>query len=198
MSKIRSVFPCLTAMLLILFCLTFESISSGEAHFPLIGNWAFNYEPETIVLSLREDGSAYYEGQEWTWEWDESVPMLMLVSAERENKPIRYTSDENGVRIYLPGEYVRQDKLVDDEIWGVWVLENSEMSSFVFEKDGRFMEDGTFVGLYSLDPEARTLLLQYQPAGYFADTLCYYQWDGDHMTLLYPWPLTAVAEHAVN
>lgn len=199
MSKPRSFFPCLTALFLVLFCLVCgNSCSEEEARFPLIGEWAFNYAPETAVLRIGEDGTAFYEGQNWTWEWDASVPVLMLTNPEGEKKEIRYASDEKGNRIYLPGEYTRKDKLVDEEIWGVWTLEGSDRSSFVFEKDGRFMEDSTFVGSYTIDPEANSLLLQYQPAGYFDDTLCYFQRDGDHMTLFYPWPLTVAAQQAAH
>ena len=41
-------------------------------------------------------------------------------------------------------------------------------------------------------PEAYAFLLQYQPTGTFDDTLCYFNREGDHMTVFYPWTLTAV------
>ncbi len=146
MSKTRSFFPRQTALFLILFCLVCGNSCSEEARLPLIGEWAFNYAPETAVLLVREDGTAFYEELDWTWEWDATVPALTLTNPEEERKEIRYASDENGIRIYLPGEYTRKDKLADEEIWGVWTLNGSDRSSFVFEKDGRFMEDSTFVG----------------------------------------------------
>ena len=59
-------------------------------------------------------------------------------------------------------------------------------SAFVFEKDMRFMEDGTFVGTFEVDTEAGTFTLKYQPA-IFEDTTCYFTWEGDHMTVEYPW-----------
>lgn len=170
-------------------CLAVSAGSLGEAAFPLIGDWAFNHAPETSVLLVREDGTAVYDGRDWTWEGDETF--LTLKDAEGETFPIRYIADEKGVWIYLPGEYTRRDKLTDEEIWGAWIRDTSDMSSFIFEKDGRFMEDGTFVGTYKVDPEAGTFLLQYQPAGYFDDTLCYFLREGDHMTIFYPWTMVA-------
>ena len=179
----------MVAFLLIL-CLAFSAAALGGENFPLVGDWAFNHAPEKTVLLVRDDGTAVYDGRDWTWEGDETF--LNLQNTEGETFSIRYAADEDGIRIYLPGDYTRRDKLVDEEIWGAWIKDTSDASSFIFEKDGRFMEDTTFVGTYKVDPEAGTFLLQYQPAGYFNDTLCYFEREGDHMTVFYPWPLTAV------
>jgi len=175
---------------LLLFCLLSAAAAEKAEPFPLLGDWAYNHAPETSVLLVREDGTAVYDGRDWAWQADESV--LMLTDAEGDVFPIRYAVKDDAVQIYLPAEYTRRDKLEDGEIWGAWIGDHSELSSFIFEKDGRFMEDNTFVGRYSVDPEAGTFLLQYQPTGTFDDTLCYFNREGDHMTVFYPWTLTAV------
>ena len=175
---------------LLLFLRLLPAASAGKAEpFPLLGDWAFNHAPDTSVLLVREDGTAVYDGRDWTWQADETV--LTLTDAAGNAFPIRYTAKDGAVQIYLPAEYTRRDKLEDAEIWGAWINDRSDLSSFVFEKDGRFMEDGTFVGRYQVDPEAGTFLLQYQPA-YFGDTLCYFVREGDHMTVFYPWMVVAV------
>jgi hypothetical protein len=176
---------------LVVLCLLVTAGCLGEnaaGAFPA-GEWAFNHAPETVVLAVREDGSAVYDGKGFTWESDGCF--LTLTDAEGEKSSFRYAVEDESVRIFLPGEYTRVDKLTDEEIWGVWVKDGSQMSSFVFEKDGRFMEDGTFVGSYTVDPEAETILLKYQPAGYFNDTLCYFIREADHMAVYYPWILIA-------
>lgn len=169
---------------LFVFC---AGIALGEEVFPLIGEWAFSHEPAVPVLQVREDGTAVYDGRDWSWEADDSF--LYLTAPEGDTRTLRYRAEDDRVLLFLPGAYTRRARLTEEEIWGAWILDGSEMSSFVFEKDGRFMEDGTFVGTYSVDEEAGSFLLHYLPAGYFEDTLCYFRREGEQMTVFYPWPL---------
>ena len=103
----------MVAFLLIL-CLAFSAAALGGENFPLVGDWAFNHAPEKTVLLVRDDGTAVYDGRDWTWEGDETF--LNLQNTEGETFSIRYAADEDGIRIYLPGDYTRRDKLVDEEI----------------------------------------------------------------------------------
>ena len=179
-----------TVVFLVIFCLAAAS-SFSEDVFPLIGDWAFHHAPENSVLLVREDGTAVYDGKDWTWKGDETF--LRLTGPEGQKVSIRYEAEEDSMKVYLPGEYTRRDKLTDEEIWGAWIRDGSEQSSFVFEKDKRFLEDQVFQGNYEVDTEAGTILLMYLPKGYFADTLCYFDREAgsDHMTVYYPWPMTA-------
>ena len=52
-----------------------------------------------------------------------------------------------------------------------------------------FLEDGTFVGTFTEDPEAGTVQLVYLQQ-MFDDTLCYFRLEGnDVLKMEYPWPL---------
>ncbi len=175
-------------VLLLIVCLILASCSAETITgvSPLLGDWAFDYEPETSVLLVREDGTAVFNGGEYTWEDDGQS--LYLKNQTGETEPLRYTDQDDRVQIYLHSTYTRTAKDTDDAIYGAWIKDGSPKSSFVFEKDGRFMEDGVFVGRFEVDREAGTFTLIYEPS-YFADTTCYFVQNVDSMSLEYPWTI---------
>ena len=99
-----------TVIFLVIFCLAAAS-SFSEGVFPLIGDWAFHHAPENSVLLVREDGTAVYDGKDWTWKGDETF--LTLTGPEGQKVSIRYEAGEDSMKVYLPGEYTRRDKLTD-------------------------------------------------------------------------------------
>ena len=61
----------------------------------------------------------------------------------------------------------------------------------MFTPAGYFLEDSSFSGTYTADPELGQFLLHYD--GNLADTLCYYTIGEDGlMTVEYPWPAVPV------
>lgn len=171
-------------LLILIGCVFFAVACGAEESCPLLGDWAFDYEPSVSVLTVREDGTALWNGAEYAWEDDGTF--LLLKNKEGEEASLRYLADGERVRIFLAGTYTRTAKDKDEEIFGAWVKDNSYGSSFIFEKDMRFMEDGTFIGTFQVDDETGTFTLKYQPA-IFEDTTCYFTWEGDRMTVEYPW-----------
>lgn len=166
----------------------------------LLGDWAFNYEPTVSALQVLEDGTAVWNGAAYTWEDDGETLTLTREDAEADEEPVklRYLADGEKVFIYLPASYIRIAKDRDDEIFGAWVQEGASRSSFIFEKSMQFMEDETFVGSFEVDAEAGTFTLHYIP-NYFDDTTCYFTWDGDSMTVEYPWTIVPTqAEEAAE
>ena len=183
-----------TLLLLVLAgCIFFAAVCGAEGACPLLGDWAFNYEPAVSVLTVREDGTASWNGAEYAWEDDGAF--LTLKNEEAETVALRYLADEKKTLLFLPASYTRTAKDRDDEIFGAWIRDGSSGSSFIFEKDMRFMEDGTFVGTFEVDREAGTFTLKYQPA-LFEDTTCYFAWEGDRMTVEYPWPIVEKQDEA--
>ena len=173
-------------LLLLAGSVFFTACCGAAESCPLLGDWAFNHEPTVSVLTVREDGTAVWNGAAYTWEDDGAF--LTLRSGEEEAVTLRYLAEEGRVLLFLPASYTRTAKDRDDEIFGAWIQDGSYGSSFVFEKSMQFMEDGTFVGAFEVDAEAGTFTLRYQPR-IFSDTTCYFVQDGDHMTVEYPWTI---------
>ncbi len=196
MSGMRRMLRKWLCLLLTVGCVFFAAVSGAEESCPLLGDWAYNYEPAVSVLTVREDGTARWNDAEYAWEEDGTF--LLLKNEEGETVSLRYLADGDKLLVFLPGTYTRTAKDKDEEIFGAWKKDGSYGNSFVFEKDMRFMEDGTFVGIFELDPEAGTFTLKYQPA-IFEDTTCYFVQEGDRMTVEYPWTMVpAGAEKAAE
>ena len=184
MSGVRRMLRKWLCLLLTVGCVFFAAACGAEESCPLLGDWAFDYEPEVSVLTVNSDGTAVWNGGDYTWEDDGAF--LLLTDPRGETVSLRYRAEEDRVQIFLTGTYTRTAKDKDEEIFGAWKKDGSYGSAFVFEKDMRFMEDGTFVGTFEVDTEAGTFTLKYQPA-IFEDTTCYFTWEGDRMTVEYPW-----------
>ena len=160
--------------------------ASAEAAGFRPGDWAFNHEPEKSVLLLRDDGTAVWQGQECAWKDDGEY--LHLVQDNGEDIPIRYLATEEKTLIWLPTEYVRAEGIPGEGLLGAWIGKESAGSTFIFREDGMFLEDGTFTGTFTVDPEKGSVLLVY--IKYFDDTLCYFSLEGnDILKMEYPWPL---------
>ncbi len=172
-------------VLALVFCLLVAGAARAEG-FPA-GDWAFNHEPEKSVLLLREDGTAVWQGQECIWKDDGGF--LQLTPEGGEAVSVRYQVTEGKTLIWLPAEYQRVKEVPGEGLIGAWVGTESEGSNFIFrEADHMFLEDGTFTGTFTEDPEAGTVLLAY--IQYFDDTLCYFRLEGnDVLKMEYPWPL---------
>ena len=191
MTGIRSGFFRKLFLLVLVCCISFAVVCGSGEPCPLLGDWAFDYEPAAAVLTVKDDGTACWNGADFTWEDDGSF--LLLKDQAGETASLRYLVKEGRVQVFLAGTYTRTAKDRDEEIFGAWKKDGSYGNSFIFEKDMRFMEDGTFVGTFSLDEEAGTFTLKYQPA-IFEDTTCYFTREGDSMTVEYPWTVVKTQE----
>ena len=169
-------------ILLVCFC---AIVAAGAEGFPK-GDWAFNHAPEESVLLVREDGTAVFQGKEYTWETEEEF--LHLTDAEGTKTSLRYRTEDGKTLLYLPAEYRRAEDVPGEGLLGAWIGKESEGSNYIFRGDGMFLEDGTFTGTYQIDAEAGTVLLHY--IRYFDDTLVYFRVEGnDTLKVEYPWPL---------
>ena len=172
--------------LMLLLCLAVLAAGCAEG-FPA-GEWALDSEPEVCVLRVDEGGSAQYNGAAYTWEDDGGF--LLLTDAEGEVFRLRYLVTEKHLYLYLGSGYTRKEGTAGEGIVGVWNKDGSARSFFEFTAKDTFLEDGYFSGVYETDYENGSFTLIYPK--YFEDTVCYFQLDGEHMTVEYPWSLTAV------
>lgn len=182
MQRIKKGIP----LLLILMISMFLFPAAAENSHPLQGEWAFPYEPEKTVLTVREDGNAVLQGKEYRWQEDEPG-FLKMTDAEDHTLLLRYSAADEKTVIYLQTSYHRgEEKEGQGGLIGIWEGEN-DGSSFVFTPMGYFLEDSVFSGNFMADPEKGTFLLHYGDV--FADTVCYYSIENEILTVEYPWEI---------
>ena len=68
--------------LLLLFALCAVGTAVSESTQITAGDWAFTHAPEESVLLLREDGTAVFKGQEYSWTGDGEFIRLASESGE--------------------------------------------------------------------------------------------------------------------
>ena len=174
------------AVFLILFL--FIPAAGLAADTALCGEWVFADLPGKTVIRLNEDGSAFYGGQNLTW--DDTEEGLLLTDAEGASITLRYALSDSGMVLYLPSAFERiSDIGGEGQLVGSWkAVSETSQSSFVFTEDGRFLEDGVFSGYYFVDNENDYVLLQY--GDLFQDTGIYYWFaDDGYLYIAYPWKL---------
>lgn len=182
----RKSIPALFLLVSLLLCVLSGSCAEGEEECPLLGEWAFDYEPETAVFRLEEDGTAWYKNQ--TWVWKDQTGFLLLTDSEGSELRLRYLAEEQKTVIYQQTSYHR-GKAVEGQggLIGIWEGV-SDGSTFVFTPAGYFLEDSAFSGQFLNNSEEGTFLLHYGEV--FEDTLCYYSISDDEiLTVEYPWPI---------
>ena len=146
------------------------------------GKWAYNHDPETVILELDQKGNAIYKGQKYKYK--EKEPFFELKDENGNVINLRFRKEDGKLYIYEKSVYDYQGNGHAERLPGYWKSGNS---SFEFTPEGKFMEDGVFTGVYSVDPENMTFTLKYNES--FADTECYYSIENDQLRLEYPWCL---------
>ena len=152
----------------------------------LLASWAYIHEPETEILSFMTDGIAFYHGREYSYSQDGDF--LTLTDENGTETTLRFVQVREGkMLLYERTEYHYAGTSKPDGIIGYWLGGPEDRLSYEFTTKGTYLEDGTFPGYYSENPESGTIKLMYND--HFEDTLIYYSVDGDHLTIDYPWPM---------
>ena len=152
----------------------------------LLASWAYIHEPETEILSFMTDGIAFYHGREYSYSQDGDF--LTLTDENGTETTMRFVQVREGkMLLYERTEYHYAGTSKPDGIIGYWAGGPEDRLSYEFTTKGTYLEDGTFPGHYSEDPENGTIKLMYND--HFEDTLIYYTVDGDKLTIDYPWPM---------
>lgn len=175
-----------TTLILLALCLV--TAAAAETVTGLAGEWVYRDIPDVTVLTLNEDGTAYYAGTDLTW-LDEGLDIL-LTDSEGAVFQLVYAIEGANMVVWLPSVYTRDAETGEaGSIVGTWKVGGDSLSSFVFREDGQFAEDDVFAGNYVIDPENGRITLQYQD-GFFKDTVMLYALEGDTLLIEYPWVLT--------
>ena len=175
----------LIALLLLAGCARSAALSPAEQ--ALVGKWAYDHDPKTAVLVLKQDGSAKYDGTKYD-RFSFDGAFLTLTASDGTAQTIRCVQDVKGLLVYRSTVYERESG--NDGLPGVW-RDDADNWTFEFTNTGAFMEDGYFPGTYTVDEAAGSFRLHYA-GGQLDDTVCYYTLDGNTLTVEYPWRMVPV------
>ena len=177
---------CLLLAVLVLAGCGKKADLSPEAQ-KLVGKWAYDYEPETAVLILNQNGSAEYDGKKYD-RFTYDSEFLELSFKDGPAQQIRCLTDEKGMLLFRRAEYECDG--THEGLIGNWKDEEDKWS-FQFTNTNAFLEDGLFPGTFYVDEANGSILLRYA-GGELDDTVCYYTIEGDTLILDYPWRMVPV------
>ena len=168
--------------LMVLMLLSFSGC--GKQTGKLSGKWAYIHDPETAVLTLKDNGKAVYKGKKYTYTFTDDH--ITFSSKKDEDLTLRYYKDDKEFYLYEPCEYTYMDDGMPESIVGNW-YDYSTKWSYEFTDNGTFKEDGYFPGFYTVDEEAGSVKLVYND--HFYDTTLYFYIEGDTLHVEYPWSM---------
>lgn len=148
----------------------------------ICGSWGYIYDKETAVAVFYENGTARYEGKDYSYVNDNQF--IWLKDAGGEMICLRYIPDDEGIYLFKSTTYTFSGEGKPNGLVGEWSCTEKNWS-FTFTNTGTFLEDGYFPGSYTVDSEKSTFSLMYKDD--FEDTTCYFQLDGNQLIIEYPW-----------
>ena len=170
----------------IYFLITVAMMILASGCSALSGKWAYNHDPQTPILELKNGGQAIYKEKKYTYRIND--PFIELTASDGSVSELRYRRDGDDLYIYEQAVYNYEGEGDVSRLPGRWVSENN--MSFEFTVSGKFCEDGLFTGIYKIDPDEKTFTLVYNED--FQDTTCYYSISGNQLRVEYPWCLVKV------
>jgi hypothetical protein len=179
--------PAFFAVVLVLLSMTAcgkiknATALSNEA-LGICGSWAYIHDKETAIAVFREDGTAQYEGKDYSFECDSQF--IKLKDKDGETTQLRYTLDDEGIYLYSNNTYTFSGDGEPDGLVGKWSCAEKNWS-YTFTEEGTFLEDGYFPGEYTVDNENSTFKLVYNDQ--FEDTVCYFRLEENKLHIEYPW-----------
>ncbi len=191
--KMMRIIPIFLAIMLMVLSMTAcgknenVTVMSSEA-LAICGSWAYIHDKETAIAVFHEDGTAKYEGKDYSFECDGQY--IKLKATDGETMQLRYTLDDKGMYLYSNNTYTYSGEGDPLSLVGEWLCEEKNWS-YIFTETGTFMEDGYFPGYYTVDDENLTFKLVYNDP--FEDTVCYFKREGDKLQIEYPWCMVSTS-----
>lgn len=146
------------------------------------GSWAYIHDKNTVVAEFNKDGTAKYDGKDYSFDYDSKF--IRLKSSDGETLQLRYTLDDDGMYLYKKTTYTYDGEGNADSLVGEWTCKE-ENWTFSFTQKGTFKEDGYFPGHYTVDNKNSTFKLIYNDQ--FEDTVCYFNLEDNKLDIEYPW-----------
>ncbi len=191
MTKFMATFLAIVLMLLLMTACgknEKDTAISDEA-LKICGSWAYNHDKETAIAVFNEDGTAQYEGKDYSF--DCNSQFIKLKNSDGETIQLRYTLDDEGMYLYSNNTYTFSGEGEPSGLVGEWSYTEKHWS-YSFTEEGTFMEDGIFTGYYTVDDKNSTFKLVYNDQ--FEDTVCYFQLEGNKLNIEYPWRMVKMAD----
>lgn len=182
--NITKVLPAIFAVVFMLLLMTAcgnDTTKSNEAQ-GILGSWAYTHDKETAVAIFRKDGTAQYEGKNYSFKCDSQF--IKLKDKDGETIQLRYSLDDKGMYLYSNNTYTFSGEGEPNGLVGEWSCAEKNWS-YSFTENGTFEEDGYFPGSYTVDNENSTFKLVYDDK--FEDTVCYFQLEDNKLHIEYPW-----------
>ncbi len=170
-------------MLLMTSCGMNATAKSNEAK-GICGSWAYTHDKEKAIAVFHKDGTAQYEGKDYSFECDNQF--IKLINKDGKTIKLRYILNDEGMYLYSNTTYTFSGNGEPKGLVGEWSCPEKNWS-YSFTEAGTFMEDGFFSGNYTIDEENSTFKLVYKDQ--FEDTECYFQIDDSKLQIEYPWPM---------
>ena len=179
--------PTFLAIMLIILLMTAcgknAAATSNEAK-RICGSWAYTHDKKTAIAVFNKEGTAQYEGKDYSFECDSQF--INLKDKDGNTIKLRYLINDEGMCLYSNNTYTFSGKGEPEGLVGEWSCAEKNWS-YSFAEAGTFLEDGFFAGNYTVDDEKSTFKLVYNDK--FDDTVCYFQLDDNKLQIEYPWPM---------
>ena len=115
-------------------------------------SWAYSYESGAEALKLCNNGTAVFDGNDYTYTKDNDH--INLKDKSGQELKMRYTVSGDEMTLYKVSSYTLNADYDADGLIGVW---NCGNSAFEFTDKGTFLEDNIFPGHFLVDEEAGTM-----------------------------------------
>ncbi len=187
-TKLITIFLVIVLILLAMTACGKNNTALSEEAQKICGSWAYNHDKETAIAVFREDGTAQYEGKDYSFECDGQF--IQLKDKKGDTIQLRYAFNDEGIYLYSNNTYTFSGEGEPDGLVGEWSCAEKKWS-YSFTEQGTFMEDGFFPGYYTVDDKNSTFKLVYNDQ--FEDTVCYFQLEGNKLSIEYPWRMVKMS-----
>jgi hypothetical protein len=190
MKKIKYFTTFLVIMLIMLFMTSCGKNTNAKSNDVkgIIGSWAYTHDKEKAIAVFHKNGTAQYEGNEYSFECDSQF--IKLKNKDGKTLKLRYLLNDKGMYLYSNTTYTFSGKGEPDGLVGEWSCAEKNWS-YSFTEEGTFEEDGFFSGNYTVDDKNSTFKMVYDDK--FEDTVCYFQIHDGKLQIEYPWPMVKIS-----
>ena len=187
-TKVLSTF-FVVVLLLLTACSKKEKVALSEEAAKICGSWAYIHDKDTAIAVFRKDGTAQYEGKDYTFDCESMF--IKLTNTDGEIIQLRYALDDEGMYLYSNNTYTYSGDGEPNGLVGEWTCAEKNWT-YSFTEAGTFIEDGYFPGYYTIDNKNSTFKLVYTDQ--FEDTVCYFQMEDNKLHIEYPWRMVKISD----